>query len=45
MWRVSMLPPKGPGGMITGFSGPVGETPIVPKKGSMGTTMLSLKKV
>ena len=44
-WRVSMLPPKGPGGMMTGFSGPVGETPIVPKKGSMGMTTSSLKKV
>jgi hypothetical protein len=41
-----MLPPNGPGGMITGFSVvSAGETPIVPKKGSMGMAMLSLKSV
>ncbi|HZA46160.1 MAG TPA: hypothetical protein VE568_12795 [Rubrobacter sp.] len=45
MWRVSVLPPNGPGGMITGFSGPVGLTPIVPKKGSIGMAMSSLNSV
>src|SRR5918999_4750097 len=45
MWRVSMLPPNGPGGMTTGFSGPDGLTPIVPKKGSIGIAMSSLNSV
>ena len=30
---------------MTGFSGPDGLTPIVPKKGSMGMAMSSLKSV
>ena len=35
-WRVSMLPPNGPGGMIGGFTGSAGFTPIVRRRALWG---------
>ncbi len=40
-WRVSMFPPKVPGGMIGCALAPAGQTPIVPMKGSIGIAMSS----
>ena len=44
-WRVSMFPPKMPGGMIGVPLAPAGQTPIVPMNGSSGTVMSSRKWV
>jgi len=35
-WRVSMLPPNTPGGMIAKLPASAGATPMVPRKGWMG---------
>src|SRR4029078_10338617 len=43
-WRVSRLPPKMPGGMIDCALAPDGQTPIVPKNGSDGVTMVSAER-
>ena len=42
-WRVSMFPPKFPGGMTGCALAPAGQTPIVPMKGSIGILMSSRK--
>ena len=42
-WRVSMLPPKVPGGMTGCALAPAGQTPIVPKNGASGIAMSSRK--
>ena len=40
-WRVSMLPPKFPGGITGCALAPAGQTPIVPRNGSIGMAMSS----
>ena len=42
-WRVSMLPPNVPGGIIGWALAPAGQTPIVPMNGVSGITMSSRK--